>query len=246
LQTPLRFAQRGALLSPAGELKPAAILIRSGFVFPSCVLPDGRRAILDILVPGDIDGLDNLVLMRPVEEITAAGRVGYQALNVVALRELIADPQVALRMVAIIAEARWRADRLAAMIGRLDAQARICVMLLDIYDRLRQRGFINHPTYNLPLTQEQIGDYLGLSVVHVNRTLRRLREDKIVLVDRQVVIIMDVDRLRELAKGLPQPVGIDEPLLATQEGGPGRPAPTRRPAPSFTTNQAAGEKLRPA
>jgi len=116
-----------------------------------------------------------------------------------------------LAVLALVAEARWRSDRLAAMIGRLDAQARISVMLLDLYDRLRRRDLISRTTYNLPLTQEQIADHLGLTLVHVNRTLRRLREERIVLVDRQVVIIMDLERLRAFAQGLPQPAELPEP-----------------------------------
>ena len=70
---------------------------------------------------------------------------------------------------------------------------------------------ISRTTYNLPLTQEQIADHLGLTLVHVNRTLRRLREERIVLVDRQVVIIMDLERLRAFAQGLPQPAELPEP-----------------------------------
>src|ERR1041384_6398793 len=88
-------------------------------------------------------------------------------------------------------------------IGRLDARARICVMLLDIYERLPRNGLNSGLTFNLPLTQEQIADHLGLTLVHVNRTLRRLREQRIVLIERQTVIILDLDRLRECAEGLP-------------------------------------------
>jgi DNA-binding transcriptional regulator LsrR (DeoR family) len=87
---------------------------------------------------------------------------------------------------------------------------RICVLLLDIHDRLRRRGLINRPTFNLPLTQEQIADHLGLTLVHVNRTLRRLREQKLVIVDRQVVIIMDMEQLRSLAQGLPKPAELPD------------------------------------
>jgi hypothetical protein len=116
----------------------------------------------------------------------------------------MADPSITLRMMAIIAEVGWRAERLAASIGRLDAQSRLGVFLLDIYDRLRQRGLVSRPSYNLPLTQKQIADHLGLTLVHVNRTLRLLREERIVDVDRQVVIIADIERLREVALGLPQ------------------------------------------
>ena len=52
--------------------------------------------------------------------------------------------------------------------------------------------------------------------MHVNRTLRRLREEKIVLVDRQVVIIQDIERLRELAQGLPQSAELPEAPAAPE------------------------------
>jgi len=190
--------------------EPSALLIRSGFAYHSCALPDGRRAILRVLLGGDYAGLQNIVLARTMEDIVAANRVGYHMLGAATLRALLADPCVGMFMLAQINETRWRADRLAASIGRLDAYARICVLLLDVYDRLRYRGLINRPTFNLPLTQEQIADHLGLTLVHVNRTLRRLREEKIVLVDRQVVIIQDIERLGELAQGLPQPAEMPE------------------------------------
>jgi CRP/FNR family transcriptional regulator, anaerobic regulatory protein len=204
LQTTQRVAGRDARLLRAGVSEPTAIMIRSGFAYHSCAMPDGRRAILRILLSGDYAGLHNIVLARATEDVFATNRVGYHVLGAAALRELFADPCVSMFMLAQIAEARWRGDRLAASIGRLDAYARLCVLLLDIHDRLRQRELIGRPTFNLPLTQEQIADHLGLTLVHVNRTLRRLREEKIVLVERQVVIIQDLERLRELARGLPQ------------------------------------------
>ena len=125
-------------------------------------------------------------------------------------------------ILAQLTEQRWRSDRLAASIGRLDAHARLCVLLLDIHDRLRHRGLISHATFNLPLTQEQIADHLGLTLVHVNRTLRRLRKEKIVLVDRQVVIIQDMERLRELAQGLPQAAEMPEAAAVLESAGIGR------------------------
>ena len=233
IQTPTRFVERDASLVRLGDPEPAVILIRSGFAFRSCGLPDGRRAILHIVTPGDFVGLDHLVLARPIEEITAANRVDYCALPVAQVRELMKDPSINLKILAVLAETRWRSDRLATSIGRLDAQARICVMLLHLHERLRQRGLISRLTFNLPLTQEQMADHLGLTLVHVNRTLRRLREERVVLVDRQVIIIMDLDRLREFSQGLPEPAELPEPApeaqlsniegRGTPIGGPARP-----------------------
>ena len=210
MQTPLRHSGRDTLLLRAGVSEPAAILIRSGFAYRACTLPDGRRAILRVLLTGDFAGLHNIVLARATGDVFAASRVGHHLLGAAALRALLADPCVSMFLIAQYAEARLRADRLAASIGRLDAHARLCVLLLDIYDRLRHRDLISRPTFNLPLTQEQIADHLGLTLVHVNRTLRRLREERIVLVDRQMVIIQDIERMRALAQGLPQSAELPE------------------------------------
>ena len=177
------------------------------------MLADGRRAIVDILVPGDVAGLDNLVWANPIEEISAANRVGYHALDPASARELLKDEKAALRLAALFAEGRWRSDRLAAMLCRLDAQARIAALILSIHDRLRRRGLTNTLSFNLPLTQEQIADHLGLTLVHVNRTLRRMREEGLLAVDRQVVMIRDLDGLRELVRGLPQPAEMPEPII---------------------------------
>lgn len=215
MQTPIRFAGRDTPLLRAEASEPSAILIRTGFAYRFCALSDGRRAILHVLLSGDFAGLHNIVLTRTMDDVIAANRVGYHALGAAALRQLLADPCISVFLLAQVAEAHWRADRLVASLGRLDAHARICVLLLDIHDRLRHCGLINRSTFNLPLTQEQIADHLGLTLVHVNRTLRRLREEKIVLVDRQVVIIQDIERLRELAQGLPQAAEMPEPAAVS-------------------------------
>src|SRR5690242_12961471 len=191
---PVRTAVRGTRLVDPRANNSDALLIDDGFVYRSCILADGRRAIVDILTIGDIVGLDHLVLARPIDEFFAASRVSYRALAGSDLRQrLRADRSLALWVYALLAEARWRVSRLAISIGRLDAQARICVMLLDIYERLRRRELVIQPTFNLPLTQDEIADHLGLTVVHVNRTLRKLREERIAIVDRHAVVILDVE-----------------------------------------------------
>src|SRR5436305_5319286 len=197
-----------------GDSDPTILLIRTGFAFRSCALADGRRAILHIVTPGDVVGLDHIVLHRPIEEVTAATRVEYRALRASGLRELMKDdPAINLQVLALLADIQWRTERLAAALGRLDSQARICFMLSDAYERLRRRELISRLTFNLPLTQEQIADHLGLTLVHVNRTLRRLREDRLLLVANQVVIITDLDRLRAEISGMPPLVEMPEPAL---------------------------------
>lgn len=216
LAQPARTAERGDRLTAQLGPEPAVILLRSGFAFRSCAMPDGRRAILDVLTAGDMLGLDRIVAY-PTDEFVAASRVSFNALPAGELRRIMADPRVTMQIYALLVDARWRAVRLAVAIGRLDAQSRICLFLLDVYDRLFRRALIIRPTYNLPLTQEQIADHLGLTIVHVNRTLRRLREARLVLVDRQVVIIQDLPRLREMVDGVVQAPEMIPPAYAVTD-----------------------------
>jgi CRP/FNR family transcriptional regulator, anaerobic regulatory protein len=203
LATPVRLADRDAVIVAADDREPPALLIRRGVAYRSFTLSDGRRAIVDILLPGDFAGIDHAVLGRSNHDIIAASTLGYRLLSAAALRELMADPQITLRALAVMGEARWRSDRHMTAVIRFDAHGRIAAFLLGMYDRLRRRELISRPTFNLPLTQEQMADHLGLTMVHVSRTMRRLREERLVLMDRHVVIIFDLDGLRRVASGLP-------------------------------------------
>jgi CRP/FNR family transcriptional regulator len=202
LATPDLSAKRGMVIIRADAADPPSLLITHGAAYQSLTVPDGRRSIADIVLPADIVGADHGVLSRCGHEIVAASAVDYRLLTGPQMRELIRGPRIALRVIALGAEARWRANNHLSAITRLDARGRIAWMVLDIFDRLRRKGLISQLNFSLPLTQDQIGDYLGLTVVHVSRTLQRMREERLVLVDRHVVIIRDLDSLRRVAAGL--------------------------------------------
>ena len=212
----LHYTGHDTTLVRIGDPSPRILLIRGGFAVRSCNLPNGRRAIFDLSIPGDICGLDHAYTQRPSDEITAAGRVAYHALAPPDFRPLLSHPQAALLITALVSQARHRIERIAAMIGRFDARARICALLLDIEDRLRHRGLLSGPSFSFPLTQEQMADHLGLTLVHVNRTLRRLRREGLVLIERQVVTLLDPDYVRMLVYGLPQSPEIPDPIVSAR------------------------------
>ena len=74
------------------------------------------------------------------------------------------------------------------------------MMILDFYKRLCKQHLISSPVYNLPLTQSQIASYLGLTVVHVNRVLGALREQRIVNLEKHCITIIDLEQLTTLAQ----------------------------------------------
>jgi CRP/FNR family transcriptional regulator len=175
--------------------------LRTGWACQVRDFPNGQRAILDVYLPGDVIGLGAALYALPSEQsvtLTAAtvGAVAAEA----ALMDLMACRPTALYVAWMLGQRRRRADRLLVAISCLDAPGRLAMMVLDFYNRLRRRRLTTGLTYNLPLTQVQIGNYLGLTVVHINRVLRCLREARIFDLEKHCATIVDLERLRSLAQ----------------------------------------------
>jgi CRP/FNR family transcriptional regulator, anaerobic regulatory protein len=175
--------------------------LRSGWACQLHGLRDGRKAIVDIYLPGDVIGLDAEMGTRSPARVLTLTSVTVETIPAEdALIDLTASPRTALYIVWLLAQRQRRADRLLAAFSCLDAREQLATIFLDFYTRLRRRKLITAPQYNLPLTQGQIGSYVGLTVVHVNRTLRSLSDDRIVQMQKHYVTILDIERLKKLAQ----------------------------------------------
>jgi len=195
------FFQSGQPLIEADKVSRYIYQLRTGLAYQSHRFPDGRRAIVDIFAPGNVVGLEMILSLRASGTVTAAGPVKYLALDANSLYQLMEDRRVALCFTSLLIEGRRRSEELTARIARLEAPERVAAMLIDLHDRLRRRRLIAHASYNLYLTQQQIGDHVGLTGEHVNRVLSWLSREDIALVKGYVVIIRDMSRLRRLARG---------------------------------------------
>ena len=195
------YFQPGETMIESGELAQRVYQLRTGLAYQSCRFADGRRAIVDILAPGNFVGLETILSLRASCSVTAAGTVKYSALDAAWVHRLMEDREMALCFTSLLIEARRRSEELAARIARLEAPERVAAMLVDLYDRLRRRRLIARGSYNLYLTQQQIGDHLGLTGATVNRVLSWFSREDIALVKGYVVIIRDMSRLRRLARG---------------------------------------------
>jgi CRP-like cAMP-binding protein len=116
-----------------------------------------------------------------------------------ALNELIGCRSVALYMAWLLAQRQRRTDYRLAALTCLDGRGRLASMLVAFYMLLRRKRLITAPIYHLPLSQIDMGNYLGLNVVHVNRVLRSLREEHVAVLEKHCVTIHDLEQLRSLA-----------------------------------------------
>jgi CRP/FNR family transcriptional regulator, anaerobic regulatory protein len=200
--SPPRSVDPGELLTAPGRRR-AIFRLRTGWAYHYFRLSNGRTAVLDIYLPGDSIGLDVLFenqQLMPVWTLTSA------TLDVIPaddglLLDLMADRSIALYICWLLGQRQRRTDRRLAANAHLEPETRLAMMILDFHVRLRRQRLITEPSYHLPLTQTQTGDYLGLSAVHVDRILRSFHDEHVANVERNWVTILDIERLKRLARG---------------------------------------------
>jgi CRP-like cAMP-binding protein len=183
-----------------GQRATECCLIVEGFCIRSKTLSDGKRQILSIHIPGEIPDLMSLFLHVMDHDLSTltASRLGF--IKHENLRELH-------RRRPNVAEMFWRDTLIdAAMfrewivnVGQRPAPARLAHVMMELRERLRVIGRLEGRSFEMPFTQEEIGEALGITGVHVNRVIRQLREDGIVELQRGRVTVLDEGKFLELA-----------------------------------------------
>lgn len=175
-------------------------LILSGMAFRQKLTSGGLRQIVSIHMRGDFLDLQHLFLDRADHSVQALTRLETAEIDRIALQELVLSRPA-------IARAMWVDSLIDASIfrewvlnvGRRDARTRVAHLLCEIAVRMRAAGLAPQGRCALPMTQEQIGDAVGLTPVHVNRTLRTLAGEGLIIRDRRSLQFGDWDRLQAAA-----------------------------------------------
>lgn len=204
----------GRDLGHQGQSDQAAYILASGWVCSYKLLRDGSRQIVDFQIPGDFLGLRSILLrtsdhsFEPVVEI--------QAIEIMKRDLLDAFEQTPRLAIAFL----WAASRDEAMVvehlvglGRRDADAKMAHYLLELGAKLALVGLGNKEGFACPLTQYHLADALGLTAVHVNRILRKLREDGLLTFRKGQVTFDNYGALVELAEFDPAYLDHAGPLL---------------------------------
>lgn len=200
LHGPQRRAERDTQLIRARDVGAPLVTISRGWAFRYSLLSDGRRQILSFALPGDTIGLDTLLTGAPVYPVQAATAIVYASASRERAMRLLHDASW-FRDEAIQALARERteAERALTRMGQCNAEECVAFTLLDFYNRLASRGLAAGNEYVLDLTQQHLADYVGLTVVHLNRMLGRLRSRRLLSMSAHRVTLLDVPELERLA-----------------------------------------------
>jgi CRP-like cAMP-binding protein len=192
------FAANSEIIT-AGQEMDAVLVMREGWAARFKLLEDGRRQILNILLPGDIFDLQVLVAAEADHSVVTVTSGSLYAVSPAAVREMLAESG-ALTMAFWWTQVQEEAFLREQIIrnGRQSAQERIAHLLLELHRRAQIVNQASGDTLRLPLTQTQIADTLGLTPIHTNRVLRRLVRAGYIEMNRQWIRFLEPDALAQM------------------------------------------------
>jgi CRP-like cAMP-binding protein len=191
------FGPRIDILREAERPVTVALLVE-GFACRYKLLDNGKRQILCFHVAGDMIDLHAFLLEEMDHSVATLTPVRVAFLPHGKFAEIMdAHPRLARALWRDMAVETAVLREWLAGIGRRSAYGRISHLFCEVLVKLRAAGAANEQTCDLPLTQAELGDALGLSAVHVNRVLQQLRREGVITLKGATLNVKDWERLKE-------------------------------------------------
>ncbi|MDX8450166.1 Crp/Fnr family transcriptional regulator [Mesorhizobium captivum] len=196
--------ERDVDLINEGDVPDHLMVILDGFAYRYKVIPEGRRQIFAYLVPGDFCDL-HVALLRSMDHSIAT----LSSCHIVYIPKRIINEMTEER--PSLTKAFWWCTLVdeavlrewLVNVGQRGADRRIAHLFCELHVRLHAVGWTAEGSFDLPITQTELADTVGLSNVHVNRSLKTLREAGLVTFRENIVHIPDVVRLKAYANFTP-------------------------------------------
>jgi CRP-like cAMP-binding protein len=185
-------------------------LVMDGWACRYKQLPDGKRQIVSIFVPGDFCDVNVYILRSMDHSIGAITRLKVAMITPEEMSALTAErPRITQalwwhELVTAAVQREWTLN-----LGQRTAYERIGHLLVELYLRLEAVGRAHHGRCDFPLTQNDLADATGLTPVHVNRMLQELRRDGLIELERKQLHIVDLERLMGVSMFNPNYLHLD-------------------------------------
>lgn len=171
---PFRHFRRHEHLAHKGESQEFVFRIEEGWASRYSVLPDGRRQIASLFLPGDYCEPHWLLSGKADLPIVALTSVKTQPVPLAGIHGRAGDG--VMKLLGGVMDAHLRQTAWIVSLGRKSALERVADLLAELYGRLSAAGQVIGNRCTIPLTQQDIADVVGLTPVHVNRVLGDLRQ----------------------------------------------------------------------
>lgn len=177
------------------------IIINQGWACRYSILSNGNRQIINFYLPGDIINPYTIAVTKENHTIYSITSLYISTFNQETLHQLLSlSPKLdSLYKQMICTEEAMLAEHVVR-VGRRSAYQRTIHLLLELYQRLNIIGHTHQRTFYMPLTQELLADMLGMSIVHMNRTLHKLRDEELIEIQTNKISLLNLPKLEQLAE----------------------------------------------
>jgi CRP-like cAMP-binding protein len=182
-----------------GDRPRHVYLVVRGWACRYKMLEDGRRQIMAFFLPGDLCDLNLFVLREMDHSVGALTPLVYAEIGRDTFERLTEHPRIVQAMwwdtlVSAAVQREWTVN-----LGQRTAFERIAHTLCELFLRLRGVGLADGDRCELPITQTELADAIGLTPVHVNRTLQDMRAQGLISLQDKELVIPDLERLQAVA-----------------------------------------------
>lgn len=185
----------------AGDPLNLVYVICEGWAFRFVQLPDGRRQVLSVVLPGDVFTATAIFKAKrrtSVQAITDVHLCGYPRDR---LKEsLVADPELFSAWTDLLADETLETNHLLVDLGCRSAEERIAHLILSLRKRMKRRGVAIDASIPFPLRQRLIAAITGLTPEHVNRVMRSFREAGMIETGKKSVTILNLAEFRRIGE----------------------------------------------
>ncbi len=194
-----RLAGREDLIRE-GERPQAVTLVLEGWAYRYKTLEDGRRQIISFLLPGDVCDLNVFTIRESDHSIGAITPLTIVEITSGAFEDMVGSS-------GTLRSAFWWMSHVNAAIqrewtvnlGQRDGYERMAHLICELFYRLEETGLTEGGSFELPVTQNEMGEALGLSTVHINRVLKELRLNRLIALKERTMSILDLPALQRKA-----------------------------------------------
>jgi CRP/FNR family transcriptional regulator len=193
--------QPGHHLFRPGDKSHALFALRSGALKSYCITEDGEEQVLGFTLPGELTGMDGLsggsyASAAVVLETSSICELPYSKLE-----GLCHDlPSLQRQLLNVVGREITSDQQMLMLLGKRTAEERLASFLLSLSTRYKQRN-LSPTEFNLPMSRQDIGNYLGLAIETVSRLFAQFQEKHVLKVNRRQIIILDMDGLKGMVEG---------------------------------------------
>tara|TARA_R110002020_G_scaffold218898_1_gene426759 strand:+ start:3678 stop:4430 length:753 start_codon:yes stop_codon:yes gene_type:complete len=195
-----RYMSASEVLWQESEDADLFCVVKEGWAYSYRNLKNGSKQILKFYLPGDIIGIRDFGFTRRLASAAMINKGVICPFSYQQLFELFGRSSLAAGIVATATRQQAQLSERLIYLGKYSAHEQLAHFLYEIYLRLKRIKAVRDNSFFMPLTQELISDALGMSPVHVSRTFSILREEGLVIRNRQHVKLPDPEALARLVE----------------------------------------------